>query len=237
MSLRKSAILTTILLTATASQLAPEFAARAQSANERDVYLVRLDQSDCTNSNVPNENSPAVGGLVMVSRGNDGNTMVKIAMTASPDTAYHFYLKCIRQLGDVKTDDEGVGSAVFTFPTNTTGATYAFDMYPEGAPAGKQVPERDGEVLTVHAPALASGPRYPRARSASTRPAFLLCMAQCATIQARASRWAAAISISDICSETSRRMAIASTRPFCAARLNHLCAATRLTTPERPLAQ
>ena len=97
-----------------------------------------MDQSDCTNSNVPNQDSPAVGGLVMVSRGNDGNTTVKVAMTASPDTAYHFYLKCVRQLGDVKTDDEGVGSAVFTFPTNNTGATYAFDMYPEGAPAGNK---------------------------------------------------------------------------------------------------
>ena len=138
MALRRSAILTAAVLAAMTSQLAPEFAARAQSANERDVYLVRLDQSDCTNSNVPNQDSPSVGGLVMVSRDNDGNTAVKIAMTASPDTTYHFYLKCVRQLGDVKTDDEGIGSAVFTFPTNNTGAAYAFDMYPEGAPAGNK---------------------------------------------------------------------------------------------------
>jgi len=60
---------------------------------------------------------------------------------------------------------------------------------------------------------------------------------QCAVIQARASRWAAAISTSDIISATSRRREIASARPFSAARLNHLWAATRLTTPERPLAQ
>src|SRR6267142_3670872 len=56
-------------------------------------------------------------------------------------------------------------------------------------------------------------------------------------IQARASRWAMAISTSDISSATSRRSRMASARPFRAARLNHLCAATRLTTPERPLAQ
>ncbi len=61
--------------------------------------------------------------------------------------------------------------------------------------------------------------------------------AQCVVIQARASRCAVAISTSDIISATSRRMEIASVRPFRAARLNHLCAATRLTTPERPLAQ
>src|ERR1700676_3457738 len=45
-----------------------------------------------------------------------------------------------------------------------------------------------------------------------------------------------AISTSDIISATSRRSEMASVRPFRAARLNHLCAATRLTTPERPLA-
>src|SRR6478752_9744111 len=61
--------------------------------------------------------------------------------------------------------------------------------------------------------------------------------AQCSVIQARASRWAVAISTSDIISAISRRMVIASVRPFRAARLNHLWAATRLTTPERPLAQ
>jgi hypothetical protein len=121
-----------------ATLLVPEFAARAQSANERDVYLVRLDQSDCTNSNVPNKDSPLVDGIVFVTRDNDGNTTVKVSMTASSKTTYHFYLKCVRQLGDITTDDEGVGSASFTFPTNSTGATYAFDSYPEGAPPGNK---------------------------------------------------------------------------------------------------
>src|ERR1700716_82395 len=60
---------------------------------------------------------------------------------------------------------------------------------------------------------------------------------QFAVIQVRASRWAIAISTSDMISATSRRSGIASVRPFRAARLNHVCAATRLTTPERPLAQ
>jgi hypothetical protein len=44
----------------------------------------------------------------------------------------------VRQLGDIKTDDEGIGEAVFTFQTNSTGAVFAFDMYPEGAPAGNK---------------------------------------------------------------------------------------------------
>lgn len=104
----------------------------------RQVYLVRLDQSDCSNSNVPNTDGPNVGDNVWLTRNNDGTTSAKVAMTVSPDTTYHFFLKCVRQLGDTKTDDEGVGFGAFTFQTGETGATYAFDMYPEGAPAGNK---------------------------------------------------------------------------------------------------
>jgi hypothetical protein len=59
-------------------------------------------------------------------------------MTVSPNTTYHFYLKCVRQLGDIKTGDEGTGFATFVFPTSSVGSTYAFDMYPEGAPSGNK---------------------------------------------------------------------------------------------------
>ena len=44
----------------------------------------------------------------------------------------------MRQLGDVKTDDEGVANLAFAFPTNLVGAVYGFDMFPEGAPAGNK---------------------------------------------------------------------------------------------------
>jgi hypothetical protein len=106
--------------------------------NQVQVYLVRLDFSDCANSNVPNVDSPAVGGNVWVTRGSDGNTTLKIALTASPKTTYHFFLKCVRQLGDIPTDEEGVGLASFSFPTNSAGNVYAFDSYPDGAPAGNK---------------------------------------------------------------------------------------------------
>jgi hypothetical protein len=105
---------------------------------ERQVYLVRQDQSDCTNSNVPATDSPNVSGNLWLTRSDDGNTTVKVAMTASPNTTYHFFLKCVRQLGDIKTGDEGTGFATFSFPTNSVGQTYAFDMYPEGAPPGNK---------------------------------------------------------------------------------------------------
>jgi hypothetical protein len=92
----------------------------------------------CTNSNVPNKDSPAVDGIVFVRLGTDGNTAVKVAMTASSNTTCNFYLKWVRQLGDITTGDEGVGEGIFTFPINDTGAAYAFDSYPEGAPAGNK---------------------------------------------------------------------------------------------------
>jgi hypothetical protein len=103
-----------------------------------EVFMIRQDQSDCTNSNV-NANDPSrIGGAVWLVRQPDGNTSVKVAVTASPNTVYHFYLKCVRQLGDITTQDEGEGNAIFTFRTNEIGAVFAFDMYPEGAPLGNK---------------------------------------------------------------------------------------------------
>ena len=106
--------------------------------DQRNVYLVRQDFSDCSNSNVPNTDGPNVGGFVSVVRGTDGNTLVKIALTGTPNTTYHFFLKCVRILGDIKTEEEGTALTSFTFPTNLTGNVFAFDSYPEGAPAGNK---------------------------------------------------------------------------------------------------
>lgn len=111
---------------------------KSQDHDQTQVYLVRQDQSDCTNGNVLNADSPLAGGNIWVSRDSSGNTNVKIAMTVSPNTTYHFYLKCVRQLGDIHTGEEGTGFARFSFPTSAVGNVFAFDMYPEGAPAGNK---------------------------------------------------------------------------------------------------
>jgi hypothetical protein len=116
------------------AQFGPSFAQfgpESLSPNQRQVCLVREDQSDCTNSNVPNHDGPLVSGNILVTRGSNGNTDMKIAMTASPATNYHFFLKCVRLLTDVTTDGEGVA-------INSVGNVYAFDMYPEGAPPGNK---------------------------------------------------------------------------------------------------
>ena len=101
-----------------------------------EIPLVRQDQSDCTNSNVTAKDLSRIGGTVWVNRNSSGNTDVTVAISGTPNTTYHFFLKCVRILGDIKTYDEGEGKATFSFPTNSVGNIYAFDMYPEGAPPG-----------------------------------------------------------------------------------------------------
>ena len=106
----------------------------AGAQNVTSVSMILQDFSDCTNANVP---TPA-NGTVFIVRNTDGSVNLKVAITVQPDTTYHFYLKCVRQLGDITTGDEGVGGASFTLPPGTVGNVFAFDMYPEGAPAGNK---------------------------------------------------------------------------------------------------
>jgi hypothetical protein len=103
--------------------------------NLREVSMVQQDFSDCSNANV----SPGtIGGTAWVVRGSEGITRVKLGITAKPNTTYHFFLKCVRILGDITTQEEGEGIATFEFRTNEVGNVYAFDMYPDGAPAGNK---------------------------------------------------------------------------------------------------
>ena len=111
---------------------------RPSQLNQRQVYLVRKDEADCTGSDVPNVISPLVGGTIWITRLQDGKTSVRVAMTARPSTTYRFFLKCVRQLAEITTDDEGVANVSFDFPTDLIGAVYAFDMYPENAPVGSK---------------------------------------------------------------------------------------------------
>jgi hypothetical protein len=109
-----------------------------KDSNEKQVFLVRKDASECSGSDVPNVDSPLVGGNISVIRLGDGTTSVKVAMTVKPNTTYRFLLKCVRPLGDITTDDEGVANASFDFPTNSAGNSYSFEMHPEGAPPGNR---------------------------------------------------------------------------------------------------
>src|SRR5262245_27849148 len=96
-------------LAASISALA-QITPRQLDPNQRQVVLVRQDTSDCSGSNVPNVDSPLVGGTLWATQLFDGNTSVKIAMTTRPNTTYRISLKCVRPLGDLTTDDEGVAN-------------------------------------------------------------------------------------------------------------------------------
>ena len=101
-----------------------------------EAMLVRQDSSDCGNSDVKADDPSRIGGTVLITRESDGQYRVKVAITATPNTVYHFFLKCVKQLGDLKTEDEGQAIAEFEFAAEPSAPT--FDMYPEGAPAGQK---------------------------------------------------------------------------------------------------
>jgi hypothetical protein len=102
------------------------------------TLFVRQDFSDCSNANVVA--GPAnVGGEAMVTRRDANQTEVNVRLNkVAANTTYHLYLKCVKQIGDIKTDSTGSGNNTFMFPTNSVGAIFAFDMYPDGAPAGNK---------------------------------------------------------------------------------------------------
>ena len=103
------------------------------------VPLILQDFSDCQNGNVTDPNGLLTKGTVIVAKNTDNSISLKVGFTLVPNTTYHFFLKCVRILGDITTGEEGTGSAIFTIPPNTVGNVFAFDSYPEGAPAGNKM--------------------------------------------------------------------------------------------------
>ncbi|MGH6926449.1 MAG: hypothetical protein ACRED5_22200 [Propylenella sp.] len=110
----------------------------AQAVDLRSVALVRQDFSDCSNADVSASDTSLVGGTVAVERRPDGSGRVRVSLGAQPNTTYHFFLKCVRLLGDFTTDTDGFGSGDFRFQAGETGDIFAFDVYPEGAPSGNK---------------------------------------------------------------------------------------------------
>jgi hypothetical protein len=112
--------------------------ALAQEVDVRAAALVRQDFSDCSNADVSAEETSLVAGTVSVQRRPDRTTVLIVNLTAQPNTTYHFFLKCVRQLGDLTTQADGSGTVTFRFETAATGDFFAFEMYPEGAPLGNK---------------------------------------------------------------------------------------------------
>lgn len=121
------------------SVIAAFAAGAAQAQSVTSVPLVLQDFSDCQNGNVSDPSGMLTKGTAWIVKNADSSLNIKVGITLVPNTTYHFFLKCVRLLGDITTGDEGTGNAVFTVPANTVGNVFAFDSYPEGAPAGNKM--------------------------------------------------------------------------------------------------
>lgn len=117
--------------------------------------LVRQDQSDCGNNNVSDSDPSRIGGNVTLVQTPAGATTAIVRMTSgTPYTSYNFFWKCQFWLGLVQTDANGAGTASFSFQA-TAGQTFAFDMYPDGAPSGNKF--QSVRITPVAAPYAGSG--------------------------------------------------------------------------------
>jgi hypothetical protein len=114
-------------------------AAPAKAQSFTTAPLILQDFSDCQNSNVTDPNGLLTKGTAYILKNTDGSLNIKVGITLVPNTTYHFFLKCVRLLGDITTGDEGTGEGIFTVPPGTVGNVFAFDSYPEGAPAGNKM--------------------------------------------------------------------------------------------------
>ncbi len=104
------------------------------------VALVRQDSESCSNDNVSDAGQAPVKGSVTVFpvTYNTMSAGVKLA-GVSPNTTYRVFLKCVRQLGQLRTDAEGNGGRTFNYLTETASPSYGFEIIPDGAEAASKL--------------------------------------------------------------------------------------------------
>ena len=104
------------------------------------VALVRQDEGSCTNDKVADTGSAVLAGSATVSPETSATSTAAIRVVGTtPNTSYHVYLKCFRQLGMIRTDASGNAGRTFEFPTDAVGPVIAFELTPEGAPPGPKL--------------------------------------------------------------------------------------------------
>jgi hypothetical protein len=104
------------------------------------VALVRQDEGSCTNDNVADTGTTVLAGSATVFRETSTSSVAAIRLAGTtPNTSYHVYLKCFRQLGMIRTDAAGNAGRTFDFPTDAVGSIIAFEISPEGAPQGTKL--------------------------------------------------------------------------------------------------
>lgn len=102
------------------------------------VALVRQNSDNCSNDGVSDAPPAPVGGSVTVARSSEATTTAGIKLAGmAPNTSYRIYLKCVRQLGTLRTDASGSGGRTVDFLTDTVGPAYAFELVPEAEGGAK----------------------------------------------------------------------------------------------------
>ncbi len=104
------------------------------------VALVSQDEGSCGNEAVADAGSGPVSGSVTVARATEESSTAGIRVIGlSPNTSYRVLLKCVRQLGTLRTDDKGNGGRTFDFPNSAVANAYAFEIAPEGDKPGTKL--------------------------------------------------------------------------------------------------
>jgi hypothetical protein len=104
------------------------------------VALVRQDEGNCSNDNVSDAPPAAVGGSVTIARSSERTTTAGIKLAGvSPNTSYRVAIKCGRQLGTLRTDDQGNAGRTVDFLTETVEPAFAFEVSPEGGAPGTKL--------------------------------------------------------------------------------------------------
>ncbi|HMF05400.1 MAG TPA: hypothetical protein VKE72_00055 [Methylocella sp.] len=101
------------------------------------VALVRQDSESCSNDNVSDAGEAEVKGSVTIIPATSTSTTAGVKLAGlSPNTSYRVFLKCVRQLGAIRTDAGGNGGRTFNYLTDTASPSYGFEIVPDGAEAG-----------------------------------------------------------------------------------------------------
>jgi hypothetical protein len=104
------------------------------------VALVRQDDDSCGNENVVDSGSAVVAGSVTVARATEESSTAGIRLVGlAPNTSYRILLKCVRQLGTVRTDADGNAGRTVDFPNSAPGPVYSFEISPEGDSTGNKL--------------------------------------------------------------------------------------------------
>jgi hypothetical protein len=104
------------------------------------VALVRQDEGSCGNENVVDSGSAVPSGSVTVARATEESSTAGIRLVGlSPNTSYGIVLKCVRQLGTVRTDASGNAGRTVDFPNSAVKDVYAFEISPEGDQPGTKL--------------------------------------------------------------------------------------------------